>query len=465
MRAVVIAAFAVAACATLAAGAIAAPRSLATSAPSSSGFTTVWRHSTLCDAAGGAALSPDGQVLFGCNDGGLYSLSAANGARNWKFQSTGGFDMTPLIANGTVFIGDVGGNFYAVDLQTGDRLWMATHRNGFLSGVAAYSAADNVVAATSSSFTLLFDAHNGTTLFELNGFSSPTVANGLLFVGGEDGYLYGYNMTTGNSIYSWSGSGANFNQPAILGSTAAFTTTIEFNVVDFSAQNPVAWRVDAASTYSNAVIPSVDVAAFGTDDGRIIVAEVFTRRLKWQYNTSNRATISTTPAVAGDNVFAGTVYGEVYAVSLTTGAAVAQTNLTGFVGSAIAVDVARNIIYVAGNGVVAALTTGSAPTAPPLTTPPPTNPPSPAATITQTRCINGNCTDCQQKTVAVGCETTSPQSSVLRTCVDAGRVMRAVVFTASATCNATASPSDTFNFPVNTCVRDIAGSFIVDQCA
>jgi alcohol dehydrogenase (cytochrome c) len=86
--------------------------------------------------------------LFGRQDetgnfwgGWLYAVDADTGVWKWRMRSNYPIvgAVTPT-AGGLVFVGDVGGNFYALDAATGDKLWGQKIGGGIGGGVIAYRA-------------------------------------------------------------------------------------------------------------------------------------------------------------------------------------------------------------------------------------------------------------------------------------------------------------------------------------
>ena len=84
--------------------------------------------------------------LFGRQDqsfwgGWVYAVNADTGVPKWRVRSNypivGG--VTPT-AGGLVFVGDVGGNFYALDAASGEKLWGQKIGGGIGGGVIAYRA-------------------------------------------------------------------------------------------------------------------------------------------------------------------------------------------------------------------------------------------------------------------------------------------------------------------------------------
>ncbi len=93
----------------------------------------------------------DGSIYAAVVDGKLYALNAATGAIRWS-ASLEVTNSSPLLANGVVYVIDGDGTLVAFDAATGRRLWSKY--------VAPFAPIDP---------------------------ASPTVVNGAVIVGGEDG--------------------------------------------------------------------------------------------------------------------------------------------------------------------------------------------------------------------------------------------------------------------------------------
>src|SRR5438045_4204314 len=70
-----------------------------------------------------SAVSRDGAIYFGSDDGNLYSVDAATGKQQWQFTTGGPVASTPAVDGGTVFFGSYDGKFYAVDTRSGALKW------------------------------------------------------------------------------------------------------------------------------------------------------------------------------------------------------------------------------------------------------------------------------------------------------------------------------------------------------
>ncbi|MCY3020778.1 MAG: PQQ-binding-like beta-propeller repeat protein [Planctomycetota bacterium] len=84
----------------------------------------LWQHT-----AGGPILHTagiaGGKVFYGCLDGTVQALNAADGTPAWKFESglRTGFSTAVLLAEGNVFIANRGGRYYALSQKDGSVVW------------------------------------------------------------------------------------------------------------------------------------------------------------------------------------------------------------------------------------------------------------------------------------------------------------------------------------------------------
>ncbi|RJP26100.1 MAG: hypothetical protein C4527_15975 [Candidatus Omnitrophota bacterium] len=99
------------------------------------------------------AIGHDGTVFIGCLDGNLYALSPEDGSRSWAFRTEGYFVMgSPAVdGNGNVYVGDSDGILYAIS-PAGEELWRFEARSNIAS--APVIAPDGALYLTSFDSTL-----------------------------------------------------------------------------------------------------------------------------------------------------------------------------------------------------------------------------------------------------------------------------------------------------------------------
>jgi outer membrane protein assembly factor BamB len=134
----------------------------------------------------------------------------------WRFRTSGKVRSTPAVVKGLAVFGSEGGFLHAVDLKTGTAAWKV-RIGGDVSGSPAI-AGDEVVILGPDGVLRALRLQDGQALWTLatgrdipfaddpRAFdlfvSSPTLAEGTIFVGGGDGKVYAVDLATGKARWS-----------------------------------------------------------------------------------------------------------------------------------------------------------------------------------------------------------------------------------------------------------------------
>ncbi len=152
---------------------------------------------TSSSAGGGTGGSSPVSVYIGSDDGLLYSINAANGAKNWSIP-VGGLAAKPTVANGIIYVATDGGHVAAVG--NGSSLWNVTP-GGIFEDRPAVDGNQVFVGSDNSSLYAL-GAGDGSVhwSYATGGAISgtPATANGLVYTGSADGYLYAIHESSGS---------------------------------------------------------------------------------------------------------------------------------------------------------------------------------------------------------------------------------------------------------------------------
>jgi eukaryotic-like serine/threonine-protein kinase len=196
----------------------------------------------------------DGRVLFGGGDGFLYAVESATGRELWKVKTGGRIRSTPAVDVGTVFIGSFDGSLYAVELESGRLKWRYETEGAKLnSGDFGYDRKSIQ--------------------------SSPAVADGTVFFGARDGFLYAVNASDGR----------------------------------------LRWRFDHQISWVNSSPAVADGRVYaGSSDGKFIqCVDAHTGKEIWRLKTESL--IWSSPAVAGQSLYVGDWAGNLYALDRRSG--------------------------------------------------------------------------------------------------------------------------------------------------
>ncbi|HEY2937532.1 MAG TPA: PQQ-binding-like beta-propeller repeat protein [Gaiellaceae bacterium] len=143
------------------------------------------------DAATGTTPAVDpltGVAVVGTNLGTFYAFDA-NGGKLWSLQlGTNAILGNPTIADGIVYIGNMDGQFFALDEATGKTLWQQPIGGGRSpDGVSTTPAISGSTVYVTAGVLYAFDKNTGAKLWttSVDSGSDPAIANGVVYVTGR----------------------------------------------------------------------------------------------------------------------------------------------------------------------------------------------------------------------------------------------------------------------------------------
>jgi outer membrane protein assembly factor BamB len=292
-------------------------------------------------------------VYVGSTDGSLYAVNRAGGTQRWKFDTKGPISSSPAFHNGTVYVLSTDGLVYAVDAATGQSKWtfatkgerrftapgihgalprmermpdpfdVFTSSPTIANGVLYIGSGDqNVYALDAGTGALRWTFATGDVVH-----ASPAVANGVVVVGSWDRNVYALDAQSGREKwrYTTGNDTVIYNQIGIASSAAIASGAVfvggrdgKFHSVDF-ATGAVRWVHNNNGGWTIAS-PAVrdGLVYFPTSDGtRFKALDVNTGEAK--INLQNKAVSFSSPAIVGDIALYGTSDGYLNAVDLRDG--------------------------------------------------------------------------------------------------------------------------------------------------
>jgi outer membrane protein assembly factor BamB len=199
----------------------------------------IWNYTTRGSVASSPAVV-DGVVYIGSDDGNVYALNALTGAKLWNYTTNGkrifypydvwsDFDnhvvSSPAVVNGVVYVGSVGGDVYALNASTGNKIWsyytMSSRDGGggdTFGVIASPAVNDGVVyvGAVESTF-YAFDALTGDLLWDYSAWrtlSSAAVSDGIVYFGSYWD-VYALNATSGVQLWNFATTNRIYASPCI----------------------------------------------------------------------------------------------------------------------------------------------------------------------------------------------------------------------------------------------------------
>jgi outer membrane protein assembly factor BamB len=277
----------------------------------------LWRF----DSSGELYSSPavvDGMVFVGTKAGFVFALDSADGSERWR-KELGNYIVrsSPAVIDGKVYIG-AGYTLFALDAKTGQETW---HGSTSFSGSSSPTFADGTIYVASQSSTVYaFDATSGKQRwsFPTDGpiFSSPAVSGSLVFVGTDNGKLLALSTASGQAQWRAETQGGIYSSPAVAGDFVYVTTkagkTYAYNI----ATGQLRWSYDAGGEASPVVANGILYVA-GADGGLYALDAAHGGDPKWLFPTGSPITVSPTVADGIVYVASGTT---LYAIDAATGA-------------------------------------------------------------------------------------------------------------------------------------------------
>lgn len=246
-----------------------------------------------------------GVVYVGSNNTGLYAFNAANGTQLWAVATGGQISDSPL---------PVGNLVYAVSTTASTRATLRAYATS--NGAVAWSQyLGNVPAGYGKNGPTLA---NGEVLSPYSIQSSPSYANGMVYVGSGDGDVYAYNATTG--ALAWSAATANWvNATPAVDSGTVYCGSWDGNFYAWSAETGAPlWQVPLNGIIESSAAVANGVVYVGSGDHNLYALDAATGATLWTAPTGD--VIGSSPAVANGVVYVGSFDDSVYAFDAATGA-------------------------------------------------------------------------------------------------------------------------------------------------
>ena len=282
----------------------------------------------------------------------------------WKYSvDDSGFEATAVIAEDKVYLGDVDGTFYSIDMASGDLMWKRTFpESGFLTGAAVFGgrvyvtdfngvifclqassgepiwnfqapseafAAPNVqhglvLVATDAGEVVTLSAQSGELKWRFRIEAPlrcwPTVVDGRVLLAGCDERLHAVDIATAKEVDGVEIDGPTGSTPARLGNDVFFGTEqgtfysigsepleIRWMYHDSNSNLPI--RVSAAVNH-HAVV-------FSNDGKQVYALDPTTGKERWKFTV--RSKVESSPVIAGKLVFVATSRGRLHAIDMATG--------------------------------------------------------------------------------------------------------------------------------------------------
>jgi eukaryotic-like serine/threonine-protein kinase len=239
--------------------------------PSRGDLTSKW------DYQQSSPIVVDGTVFVGSGASAIYAIDAATGAQIWKFDTVGPVRGTPAVAGNTVFAGDKLAFLHALDVDSGAEKWRAQGCD-----IPSPLVVDGIVYCGSRATTDLraWNAGTGELLwkFSFQGSwveSSPRISDDTLYIGSSDAIaIFAIDPKTGVQKWKFSTGDYVWCTPAIsnhvvyIGSYSTWKSASNFYAVDAATGEPI-WALSVPKGIVSSPVVENEVVYFGGLDGKL----------------------------------------------------------------------------------------------------------------------------------------------------------------------------------------------------
>lgn len=261
--------------------------------------------------------TPSGGLLFvGSMDRHVYALRLTDGAVVWKFLSGtktfkdisyGGVRSSPLIRNGVVFIGGCDGVVRALDEHKGTLLWAVDTRtegcysSPSLAGDTLYVGSDGVEQVNLFALDPATSAVRWKFPTPTQIFSTPAVADGVVYVHARNDHIYALNAQDGTVLWKTPAPSPQ-DQFAVLTDIAKSSPAvargkvlvgIDRDLVALDAKTGVPlWRAPTGRSVHSSPLVVGQTVYVGSDDRQVYAFDLGSGRKTWSYATKGKVSVS-----------------------------------------------------------------------------------------------------------------------------------------------------------------------------
>jgi eukaryotic-like serine/threonine-protein kinase len=272
----------------------------------------IWKYPT----EGGIASSPcvqDGMVVFGSTDQVIYSVDLHSGRLLWTMPTNGRVYSSAYSELGHFFIGSDDRNLYAIHQHSGRKAWSYTSDGEIRSQPFVN---DNLILFSCQMgmvYALGLDRKMRWRFRSRRGIlASPTLSDGLVFVGSLDWTFYALDARSGWSAWKYRTGGGIASTATVWEDLVFFGSADGYVYALDKSEGRVVWRYETEGQVTGTPTVCESAVYVGGVDGALYCIDARTGSLRWRYQTDGP--ITGQPQVADGVVYFGSSDRNVYAI-------------------------------------------------------------------------------------------------------------------------------------------------------
>ncbi len=304
-----------------------------------------WKQKIKNGGFDGSPVISNGVVYIGEGNGTLYAFDLNDGKQKWKFpkeKPTLGFVGSAAVKNGLIYIGDLDGKLYCVNTK-GELQWTFEAEGPITASVNFYK--DKVILGAEDARLYGINAKTGKEVWRFEAADEircmPTVVENRAFVTGCDGDLHIVDLDKGTEISTVTLEAQTECSATAIGDKVFFGTgQLGFLSVNWKKAK-AGWKFEEPEQIkSNAAAVKYKGKThviFGTGRRKVISLDSVTGETNWTFTA--KSGIDTSPVIVGDRVVVLGNTGHFYILNLADGKKVFEKQFSGgFRGSPAIAD-------------------------------------------------------------------------------------------------------------------------------
>ncbi len=270
------------------------------------------------DEIRGSPIVYEGSVYLGCYDNNLYALDKQTGEFQWKYATEGGITGRPAAEDGVIFIGSEDGRLYALTSNRGSLVW-TYYAEGPIRSSPTLSEGHIFVGSDDRQLHVV-NQINGRRAWRVEAndaiWSTPFVQDELVYFGCESGDFYCYNF---KGELKWRKKAKRgITSSAIIVDEIVYYGSRDWTMYAIDSENGwQIWRFRMRGATISSPTFSDGLLFIGCGDNHIYCVDAKHAREIWRYETDHQVTGS--PVAHDGSIYCGSVDGSVYCLDHKTG--------------------------------------------------------------------------------------------------------------------------------------------------
>jgi outer membrane protein assembly factor BamB len=274
----------------------------------------------------------DNTLLASLGRGKLSAIDLSSaGNQLWQFPSGQGKNEpallaiygTPVVSNGTVFLGGYDGALYALNLSDGSGKWAQMTKSHIVGGPAV--SGDTVYVGSADHCLYAFATDSGSLRWQFctggKIWSTPVVDTGTVYFGSMDKKVYAVDAATGEPRWDrpFQADGAVTSTPVVVGGKVYVGgLDKQFYALDAATGEKV-WSFGSDDWIWNRAVVADGVVYVGNLAGHVYALDANSGEMRWQSPFETPGVVRAAPALVAKTLVVADEDGNVYGLDIATG--------------------------------------------------------------------------------------------------------------------------------------------------